>query len=91
MTASQVAFISLLQYVPMPVIHWIFKNAPAQALELAQKTNKVSRRIFLEMIGERKFMENGDKKDMISHIVKAGLSEDPSSRLSDEEIVSQLR
>lgn len=92
MTASQAAFVSLLQYIPMSVIRWILNNAPVDALKSTQKTNEISRSIFLEMIDEKRSMEDGRKNlDMIGHIVKAGLSEDPSSRLSDEEIISQLR
>jgi cytochrome P450 len=91
MTVAQAAFVSLLQYLPMSLIRWIFNKAPSDDLEHVRKTNVVSNKILLQFIDEKRSMGAEGKNDMMSNILRAGLSEDPSSRLTDQEIVSQLR
>ncbi|KAJ3531713.1 hypothetical protein NMY22_g8040 [Coprinellus aureogranulatus] len=63
-------------------------------LDHVRNTNTVSQRILLGLIEDRKRMMKeggGGRKDIMSHILRAGLSEDPTAKLTDYEIVSELR
>jgi cytochrome P450 len=92
---GQLAALSLLQYVPMGLIRWILNSAPVGGrLDHVRNTNSVSQRILLELIEDRKRMMKeggGGKRDIMSHILRAGLNEDPTAKLSDDEIVAELR
>ncbi|RXW23194.1 hypothetical protein EST38_g2664 [Candolleomyces aberdarensis] len=91
MSVSQAAVVSLLQYIPMSFIRWVLNDSPTHALDHVRNTNTVSTRIILDLINDRRTMGAGGKKDIMSSILKAGLNDDPSSRLTDHEIVSELR
>jgi cytochrome P450 len=91
MSVSQAVVVSLLQYIPMSFIRWVLNDSPTHALDHVRNTNTVSTRIILELINDRRTMGSGGKKDIMSSILKAGLNDDPSSRLTDHEIVSELR
>jgi cytochrome P450 len=91
MTVSQATFLSLLQYIPMSLIRWILNKAPSKGLEHVRKTNAIATRIILQLIEEKRTMGATGKNDIMSNILKAGSSEDPALRLTDQEIVSQLR
>ena len=92
---AQLAALSLLQYVPMGLIRWILNSAPVGGkLDHVRNTNSVSQRILLELIEDRKRMMKeggGGKRDIMSHILRAGLNEDPTAKLTDDEVVAELR
>jgi hypothetical protein len=91
-TAAQLAGMSLFQYIPLSLVKWILNTSPFPIFEHVRNTNKMSRQYLLEIIQERKAMPDlSQRRDILSIILKAGMSEDPSERLTDEEIVSELR
>ncbi|KAJ3531712.1 hypothetical protein NMY22_g8038 [Coprinellus aureogranulatus] len=94
-TGSQLAAPSALQYVPKRAIQWVLNEAPIGGkLPHIRNTNAASRQIMLRLIEERRDMMKigGDgRKDILSHILRAGLSDDPVTKLVDHEIVSELR
>lgn len=88
---AQLAVVSLLQYIPIRMIRWILNDSPTHALDHVRKTNETSTKIILELIKDRREMGTGGKNDIMSAILRAGESADPTSRLTDYEIVSELR
>ncbi|KAF6753901.1 cytochrome P450 [Ephemerocybe angulata] len=96
-SAAQLVLLSILQYVPLSLIRYVLNDAPITGIlpgiGYVRNTNKESERILRELIVDRrKMMSEGDKKkDIMGHILRAGLSEDPTSKLTDYEIVSELR
>jgi cytochrome P450 len=92
LTPGQLAGMSLLQYIPLSLVKWILNDSPLPLFNLVRETNKLSKQYLLEIIQERREMPDlGQRRDILSIILKAGMSENPSERLTDEEIVSQLR
>ncbi|KAJ3493958.1 hypothetical protein NMY22_g20142 [Coprinellus aureogranulatus] len=93
-TGGQLAGLSALQYVPMRFIRWVLNDAPVGGrLDHVRNTNNVSQRILLGLIEDRKRMMKeggGGRKDIMSHILRAGLTEDPTAKLTDYEIVSDF-
>jgi hypothetical protein len=66
----------------------------SQTLTQRPQTNAVSQKILLQLIADRTTMMKeggGGRKDIMSHILRAGLVEDESAKLTDYEIVSELR
>ncbi|KAH8806675.1 cytochrome P450 [Flagelloscypha sp. PMI_526] len=91
-TAGQLAALSVFQYIPLSLVKWILNESPLPIFDHVRTTNKMSKQYLLEMIQERREMPDlGQRKDILSMILKAGMHNDINDRLTEDEIVSELR
>ncbi|KAH9885379.1 PAH-inducible cytochrome P450 monooxygenase PC-PAH 1 [Cubamyces lactineus] len=81
------------KYIPMPILKYV-QYIPTKEHIRFRKTLKVINNFARELIEQKTEAvlagKNEKKKDIMSILVKANASEDPKSRLTDEEMVSQM-
>ncbi|KAI9066918.1 cytochrome P450 [Trametes sanguinea] len=81
------------RYIPMPILKFV-KYVPTKDHIRFRRTLNVINDFARELIEQKTEAvlagKNENKKDIMSILVKANASENPKSRLSDEEMISQM-
>jgi cytochrome P450 len=80
-------FRALWRYIPEPILHFV-RYLPSREYRRFRSYSDYVRIFAQDMIKES--MIRGDGKDMMSVLLRANLSEDPKSKMSEEEIVAQI-
>ncbi|KAF5365917.1 hypothetical protein D9758_006666 [Tetrapyrgos nigripes] len=85
--------LDIAQYLPSRVIQIITDYLPSPRLRVLRRNGQTVDRVAKELV-EMKFnalLEGKGKRDVMSLLVKANASEDPKTRLSNEELIAQMR
>ncbi|OJT07986.1 Cytochrome P450 4F5 [Trametes pubescens] len=86
-------FRHLWRYIPMPILAFV-QYVPTKEHIRFRRTLKVINKFARDLINEKTEAvlagKNENKKDMMSILVKANTSENPKSRLTDNEMISQM-
>ncbi|KAI0658317.1 PAH-inducible cytochrome P450 monooxygenase PC-PAH 1 [Cubamyces menziesii] len=81
------------KYIPMPILKYV-QYVPTKEHVRFRQTLKVINNFARELIEQKTEAvlagKNENKKDIMSILVKANASENPKSRLTDEEMISQM-
>ncbi|KIJ43585.1 hypothetical protein M422DRAFT_169637 [Sphaerobolus stellatus SS14] len=91
-TETSIVFESLIGYFPSWFIHLAFK-LPSQRLKRLRNYMITARSVAQEIVDEQTALYLSGKegtKDVLSILVKANLSEDPKTKLSTDEVLSQM-
>ncbi|KIY46558.1 cytochrome P450 [Fistulina hepatica ATCC 64428] len=88
-----ILFLTLWRFVPDFIIKYILEDMSSERTMPARYTKQVSNAVAEQLIRDKRdaVALGQESKDILSIIVKANLSEDPATKLSDEEISAQLR
>ncbi|KAI0652675.1 PAH-inducible cytochrome P450 monooxygenase PC-PAH 1 [Trametes meyenii] len=90
---ANVLFRHFWRYIPMPILNYV-KYIPSKEHIRFRKTLGVINDFAQGLIREKTEAvlsgKNENKKDIMSILVKANASENPKSRLTDEEMISQM-
>ncbi|KAI0779018.1 PAH-inducible cytochrome P450 monooxygenase PC-PAH 1 [Trametes elegans] len=90
---STLLFQHFWRYIPMPILKYV-KYLPTKGHTRFRQTLNVINDFARDLIAEKTEAvlagKNENKKDIMSILVKANASENPKSRLSDEEMISQM-
>ncbi|KAI0640269.1 PAH-inducible cytochrome P450 monooxygenase PC-PAH 1 [Trametes polyzona] len=88
-----VLFRHLWKYIPMPLLDYV-QYVPTKEHIRFRRTLKVINEFARDLIKEKTEAvlagKHENKKDIMSILVKANASENPKSRLSDKEMISQM-
>ncbi|EMD32992.1 hypothetical protein CERSUDRAFT_161087 [Gelatoporia subvermispora B] len=84
---------SMAYFVPMRVQEFLYDNLPGNGLDKARTTKEVGRRVAQELIKMKMDAVAMDKtsRDVMSILVKANVSENEVTRLTEDEMVAQMR
>ncbi|CAA7260516.1 unnamed protein product [Cyclocybe aegerita] len=93
LSAKDILRQALAGYLPKAIFRYIGDNAPNHRLEQLRKASAVATKVAKELIdGKVEALEVGKgKSDVMSLLVQANVSEDESTRMSEEEMIAQMR
>ncbi|KAJ3514485.1 hypothetical protein NLJ89_g2346 [Agrocybe chaxingu] len=93
LSAKDILRQALAGYLPKAVFRYIGDNAPNHRLEQLRKASAVATKVAKELIdGKVEALEDGKgKSDVMSLLVQANVSENESTRMSEEEMIAQMR
>ncbi|THV06675.1 cytochrome P450 [Dendrothele bispora CBS 962.96] len=85
--------LDLAQYLPVKVLEFITDHVPSQRLTALRRAGVVVDRVAKELVEmkSKDLLEGKGKKDIMSLLMKANASENPRVRLSDAELIAQMR
>lgn len=92
-TKNNILFMSLLEWVPEWMVHRLFKSAPSERLKHVRHTGKLSDSVARHLLKEKHeaLFQRESNHDVMSLIVKANASEDPQLRMTETDMIAQLR
>ncbi|KAK0462488.1 cytochrome P450 [Desarmillaria tabescens] len=82
----------LMDWLPNWFIRFMIEKAPIDRLEHVRKTRELTRQVAKQLVNEKYEALAADKpkRDIMSLLVKANVSENPKTQLDDEELLGQM-
>lgn len=91
-TNRAVLSLSVMDMLPFPVSRFITKSLPISRLAHAHKLNRLTGAVSKQLVKEKHdaLIDGKSSKDIMSLLVKANASENPETRLSEQELLAQM-
>ncbi|KAK0213326.1 cytochrome P450 [Desarmillaria ectypa] len=91
-TDNSTLSLCLMEWLPNWVIRLFIEKAPIKRLEHVRKARDLTRQVAKQLLNEKYEALAADKpkRDVMSLLVKANISENPKTRLDDEELLGQM-
>ncbi|KAJ7478616.1 cytochrome P450 [Mycena galericulata] len=85
--------LSLLQYVPRCIREFLVDHVPSARLQHVRHTAQVTTKVARELVASKSaaLLQGKCSRDIMSLLVKANASENEKTRLSEDELLSQMR
>ena len=83
-----VIFKSIWRYIPEPILDLV-RYLPTREYSRFRRYTKFIRKFSQEMV--EKSVAKGDGKDIMSVLLRANASENPKNKLSDSEMIDQIK
>ncbi|KAK0475530.1 cytochrome P450 [Armillaria novae-zelandiae] len=82
----------LMGWLPNRVVRLLLEKAPIKRLEHVRATRDLTRQVAKQLLNEKyeALATDKPKRDIMSLLVKANISENPKTRLDDEELLGQM-
>ncbi|KAF8130331.1 cytochrome P450 [Boletus edulis] len=92
-SAEQIFMQAALRYIPEGIIQWLIDNGPGSRLARAREVTNVVGDLAKEMVQERAtaLLERKGDMDIFTLLLKANMDANAKKRLSDEELLAQIR
>ncbi|KAI3614092.1 cytochrome p450 [Moniliophthora roreri] len=93
-TNGQIVFLSIARFLPLRVLRAVNDRSPNPKLVHTRKTGEMTNEIARDLIKSKSaalLKGNIDRRDIMSLLVKANHSEEPKARLTEEELLAQMR
>ncbi|KAF8633415.1 hypothetical protein AX17_004586 [Amanita inopinata Kibby_2008] len=92
-TKGQIVATSIMGYIPIRILGFVVDNVPSPKLYHARHTEKIATSIAKMLVTSKTnaLLQGQGKRDILSLLVKANASENATTRLSEEELVAQMR
>ncbi|KAF7289219.1 PseudoU-synth-2 domain-containing protein [Mycena indigotica] len=83
----------LIQYIPRLIREFVVDNIPSAGLEHVRHTTKVTTEVARDLVAAKSaaLLEGKGSRDIMSLLVKANASNDVKTRLTEDELLSQMR
>ncbi|KAK0462505.1 cytochrome P450 [Desarmillaria tabescens] len=91
-TDNDTLSLCLTEWLPRWIVRLMVEKAPIRRLEHLRLSYDLTRKVAKQLLNEKYEALAADKpkRDIMSLLVKANLSENPKTRLSEEELLSQM-
>ncbi|KAK0213329.1 cytochrome P450 [Desarmillaria ectypa] len=91
-TDNSTLSLSLMEWLPEGLLRFIVQKASIERLRHARMTNELSSEVAKKLLHEKHqaLVAGKPSKDIMSLLVKANVSENPKTRLDDEELLAQM-
>ncbi|KAK0240864.1 cytochrome P450 [Armillaria nabsnona] len=91
-TDNSTLSLCLMDWLPRRVVRFIVEKAPVKRLEHFRKAHDLTLQVAKQLLDEKYEALAADKpkRDIMSLLVKANISEDPKTRLNEEELIGQM-
>ncbi|KAF7294059.1 PseudoU-synth-2 domain-containing protein [Mycena kentingensis (nom. inval.)] len=85
--------LSILQYIPRSIREFVVDNIPSSGLAHVRYTAKVTTDVARQLVADKSaaLLQGKGSRDIMSLLVKANASEDAKTKLSEDELLSQMR
>ncbi|KAG5653790.1 hypothetical protein H0H81_010460 [Sphagnurus paluster] len=93
LTDAQIFTQNIIAYIPTRLTEFLGDNLPSKKLLHARETAKLSTAVGKDLVAQKMdaHLKGIEKHDILSLLIKANLSENQSSRLSEEELLGVMR
>lgn len=93
LTDAQIFTQNIIAYIPARLTEFLGDNLPSKKLLHARETAKLSTAVGKDLVAQKMdaHLKGIEKHDILSLLIKANLSENHSSRLSEEELLGVMR
>jgi len=90
---ASLVFLRIGQYMPDGLLTFLLQHGKSPRLQRARLTNTLSRNVAKDLVQQKSqaILEGESNKDVMSLIVKGNASENPETRLSDDEMLAQMQ
>ncbi|KAK0505319.1 cytochrome P450 [Armillaria luteobubalina] len=91
-TDNSTLSLCLMDWLPRWIVRFLVDKAPVKRLEHLRKTHDLTLQVARQLLNEKYEALAADKptKDIMSLLVKANISENPKTRLNEEELIGQM-
>ncbi|KAK0475531.1 cytochrome P450 [Armillaria novae-zelandiae] len=91
-TNNSTLSLCLMDWLPRWIVRFLVDKAPVKRLEHLRKTHDLTLRVAKQLLNQKYEALAADKpkKDIMSLLVKANISENPKTRLNEEELIGQM-
>ncbi|KAK0213325.1 cytochrome P450 [Desarmillaria ectypa] len=91
-TDNSTLSLCLMEWLPRWVVRFIVEKAPIKRLEHIRISHDLTRQVAKQLLNEKYEALAADKpkRDIMSLLVKANISENPKMRLDEEELLGQM-
>ncbi|KAF9222413.1 cytochrome P450 [Gyrodon lividus] len=92
-SARQIFFQGVSKYIPAKVLEWMSNYGSNPGFQRMRAMNKVATDVAKEMVQEKaeSLLEGEGNKDVFSLLVKANMDADAKNKLTEEELLAQMR
>ncbi|KAI0074875.1 cytochrome P450 [Panus rudis PR-1116 ss-1] len=91
-SSGKILFQELTRFIPPRITYFIYDLLPAPAFKVLRHNRDVAHKIARELIGKAgDINDRRGSRDIMSILVRANMSQSRANRLTDEELVSQMR
>ncbi|KAK0240869.1 cytochrome P450 [Armillaria nabsnona] len=91
-TDNSTLALSLMEWMPQRLLRFFAERAPVQRFKHARMTNELSSQVAKKLLHEKyqALVAGKPSRDIMTLLVKANVSENPKTRLDDEELLAQM-
>ncbi|KAG7451404.1 cytochrome P450 [Guyanagaster necrorhizus] len=91
-TNKAILSLSLMDFLPFWLSRFITKSLPISRLSHAHKLNRLTGTVSKQLVKEKydALIDGKSNKDIMSLLVKANASQNPDTRLSEQELLAQM-
>ncbi|KAI9568845.1 cytochrome P450 [Boletus coccyginus] len=92
-SAQQIFIQAASMYFPPWILEWVTDHGPGPRLERAREVKKMATEVAKEMVREKAetLLEGKGSRDVFSLLVKANMDMEARNRLTEEELLAQMR
>ncbi|KAH0828958.1 cytochrome P450 [Lanmaoa asiatica] len=92
-STQQIFIQAASKYIPLWILEWMTDHASNPRLERAREMKKMATEVAKEMVREKSesLLAGNGKRDIFSLLVKANMDTEAKNKLTEEELLSQMR